>query len=82
VSRTFAGWTAEHYRHFRRDVPDAVVDQLIDRLGLGPDATAVHVGAGTGQLAVPLDAVVERGGDAVPELLALRLRRSGVSPGP
>jgi ubiquinone/menaquinone biosynthesis C-methylase UbiE len=54
VSRTFAGWTAEHYRHFRRDVPDAVVDQLVDRLRLGPDATAVDVGAGSGQPAVPL----------------------------
>lgn len=35
-----------------------------------PLTTVLHVDA-------PLDAVVERGGDAVPELLALRLRRRG-----
>jgi SAM-dependent methyltransferase len=77
VPRHFAGSTAEHYRHFRRDVPDAVVDQLVDRLGLGPDATAVDVGTGTGQLAVPL---ARRVGtvlaiDPEPDMLALLRER-------
>jgi trans-aconitate methyltransferase len=51
VSGIFAGWTAEHYRHFRRDVPDAVVDELVGRLGLDAGDTAVELGAGTGQVA-------------------------------
>jgi ubiquinone/menaquinone biosynthesis C-methylase UbiE len=78
VPRTFAGWTAEHYRHFRRDVPGVVVDQLVDRLRLGPDTTAVDVGTGTGQLAVPL---ARRVGtvlaiDPEPDMLALLRERS------
>ncbi len=56
MPRTFAGWTAQHYRRFRRDVPDAVVDRLVDRLGLGPDDVALDLGAGTGQMAIPLAA--------------------------
>jgi ubiquinone/menaquinone biosynthesis C-methylase UbiE len=78
VSRTFAGWTAAHYRQFRRDVPDVVMNLLVDRLGLGPDAIAVDVGAGTGQLAVPL---ASRAGtvlaiDPEPDMLTQLRRRS------
>lgn len=78
MPRTFAGWTAEHYRHFRRDVPGPTVDQLVVRLALGPDTTAVDVGAGTGQLAVPL---ARRVGtvlaiDPEPDMLALLRQRS------
>lgn len=50
----FAGSTANHYRRFRRDVPNVVVDAILQRLRLGDDAVAVDLGAGTGQVAVPL----------------------------
>jgi SAM-dependent methyltransferase len=54
----FAGSTAEHYARFRRDVPDRVLDDLANRLDLSPDALAIDLGAGTGQVAVPLAARV------------------------
>lgn len=54
----FAGPTASHYRKYRRDVPGALLDPLVDRLGLDRDAVAVDLGAGTGQVAVPLAARV------------------------
>jgi SAM-dependent methyltransferase len=54
VSSDFAGRTAVSYRRYRRDVPDAVVQTLVERAGAGPDDLGVDVGSGTGQLAVPL----------------------------
>jgi ubiquinone/menaquinone biosynthesis C-methylase UbiE len=54
----FAGTTAEHYLRFRRDLPGAVLDDLVQHLGLGSDAVALDLGAGTGQVAVPLAARV------------------------
>jgi SAM-dependent methyltransferase len=56
VTRAFAGPTAAHYRTHRRDVPAALVDELVAHVGLDRDAVAVDVGAGTGQVAVPLAA--------------------------
>ena len=56
MSGAFAGSTAEAYRRFRRDVPAPVLDQLLTCLGLTPADRAVDLGAGTGQVAVPLAA--------------------------
>ena len=74
----FAGWTAEHYRHSRRDVPDAVVDELVGRLGLDAGDTAVELGAGTGQVAIPLAARVGTvwALDPEPDLLTPLRRRT------
>jgi SAM-dependent methyltransferase len=54
VSSDFAGRTAVHYRRYRRDVPDRVVDAVVEWAGAGPGDLGVDVGAGTGQLAIPL----------------------------
>jgi ubiquinone/menaquinone biosynthesis C-methylase UbiE len=54
VNGGFAGSTAEAYRSFRRDVPTSVLEQLVSHLGLGPEERAIDLGAGTGQVAVPL----------------------------
>lgn len=56
VNGDFAGSTAEAYRRFRRDVPPAVLDQLMIHFGLGGADRAVDLGAGTGQVAVGLAA--------------------------
>ena len=52
----FAVQNAEAYRRFRRDVPAAVLDALVTRLGLGPEDRAIDLGTGTGQVAVGLAA--------------------------
>jgi SAM-dependent methyltransferase len=52
----FAGPTAEAYRRFRRDVPAAVLDRVVTRLGLGRDDRAIDLGAGTGQVSIGLAA--------------------------
>ncbi|WP_442929129.1 class I SAM-dependent methyltransferase [Modestobacter sp. VKM Ac-2983] len=54
----FAGPTASHYRLYRRDVPDALLDRLVEHVELTRDAVALDLGAGTGQVAVPLAARV------------------------
>ena len=78
MPRTFAGRVAEHYREFRRDVPDVVVDQLVALLALGPGDAAVDLGAGTGQVAVPLAARVGTvwALDPEPDMLALLRQHS------
>lgn len=52
----FGGSTAEAYRHFRRDAPAVVLDRLVSHLGLYPTDRAIDLGAGTGQVTVPLAA--------------------------
>lgn len=56
VNGNFAGPTAEAYRRFRRDVPGAVLDDLVLHLGLSEQDRAIDLGAGTGQVAVGLAA--------------------------
>lgn len=56
MSGAFSGSTVEAYRRFRRDVPAPVLEQLLTRLGLTPADRAIDVGAGTGQVALPLAA--------------------------
>ncbi|WP_167760943.1 class I SAM-dependent methyltransferase [Geodermatophilus sp. DF01-2] len=52
----FASSTAGAYRRVRRDVPAPVLDRLMTHLGVVPADRAVDLGAGTGQVAVPLAA--------------------------
>jgi SAM-dependent methyltransferase len=54
VNGSFAGSTAEAYRRFRRDVPVSMLEQLVSHLDLVPKDRAIDLGAGTGQVAVPL----------------------------
>jgi SAM-dependent methyltransferase len=54
VTGDFAGRTATAYRHFRRDVPAPVLDQLMTQVGLDREDRAIDLGAGTGQVAVGL----------------------------
>jgi SAM-dependent methyltransferase len=58
VGSDFSGSTASHYATFRRDVPDALLDQVASRLALSAHDRALDLGCGTGQVAVPLAARV------------------------
>jgi SAM-dependent methyltransferase len=58
VIPVFAGPTASHYRIYRRDVPAALLHRLVEHAELSRDAVALDLGAGTGQVAVPLAAYV------------------------
>lgn len=75
MTSDFGGWTAEQYRRYRRDVPDAVVDQLVGHLGLGPTDRVLGLGAGTGQLVLPLARRLGLGVGLDPEPDMLRLLR-------
>jgi SAM-dependent methyltransferase len=82
VTAAFAGETASHYRRYRRDLPAAVLDRLVGDVGLTDRSLAIDVGAGTGQVAVPLAA---RAGTVLaaepePDMLAL-LRQRGEDDG-
>lgn len=83
VTAAFAGPTAAHYRRYRRDVPVDVLDELVRYLGLPADAVALDLGAGTGQVAVPLAGRVGTVLAAEPEpdmltLLTQRLQEESV----
>lgn len=58
VIADFAGSTAQHYRRYRRDVPDEVLASLCEVLGLTLADCVLDLGCGTGQAAVPLAARV------------------------
>lgn len=45
---------AELYDRARPRYPPALVDELIRRVGLGPDSRVLEIGPGTGQLTVPI----------------------------
>jgi SAM-dependent methyltransferase len=77
VGGTFSGWTAEHYAEYRRDVPDAVITQLVEHFQLGGADCVLDLGAGTGELLIPLVRVVGYGIGLEPEpdmLAQLRAR--------
>jgi len=83
VGSDFAGSTASHYASFRRDVPDALLDQIVSRLALSARDRVLDLGCGTGQVAVPLAARVgvvfalDPEPDMLTELRA-RVRAAGV----
>jgi SAM-dependent methyltransferase len=54
MTSDFAGSTARYYRHFRRDVCDAILDDLCQTLSLTSSDCVLDLGCGTGQVAVPL----------------------------
>jgi SAM-dependent methyltransferase len=54
VTGTFAGWTGENYAAYRRDLPMEAVRQLVEHFALDDRAVVVDLGAGTGQVSVPM----------------------------
>ena len=68
---SFAGTTADHYARYRRGYPPPVVDQLVHDLRVGPDATVLDLGCGTGLLTAPLGDRVRLavGADPEPDML-------------
>jgi SAM-dependent methyltransferase len=50
----FSGWTSEHYVSYRRDLPEAAVIQIVDHFSLDERSVVVDLGAGTGQVAIPM----------------------------
>ena len=74
----FRGVTARHYAQHRRDVPDAVVRQLVEHFRLRAGDRVLDLGAGTGQLILPLARVVGAGiaMDPEPDMLSELRRRT------
>lgn len=82
VKSAFAGPTAAHYRRYRRDVPGALLDRLVEHAGLTGTAVVVDLGAGTGQVAVPLAARVGTVLAVEPEIdMLAQLRQRGKEDG-
>lgn len=76
MTRSFAGWTSKHYAAYRRDAPEAVVSQLVAHSDLDKSSRIVDVGAGTGQVVVPLARRVGLGIAIEPEPDLLQLLRA------
>jgi SAM-dependent methyltransferase len=54
VRGEFAGATASCYALYRRDVPDALIEAAVRKVGLTDRDVALDLGCGTGQVAIPL----------------------------
>ncbi|WP_027863537.1 class I SAM-dependent methyltransferase [Marmoricola sp. URHB0036] len=72
----FRGEVAGFYQRYRRGYPPAVIDVLVDVLGLTPADLVVDLGCGTGQLSIPVARRVGAvlGVDPEPDMLALARR--------
>ncbi|MER7396699.1 class I SAM-dependent methyltransferase [Streptomyces sp. NPDC000151] len=72
----FSGEVAEYYARFRRGYRPELLDALQEAFGLTAGDTALDLGCGTGQLAVPLAARVGAvlGMDPEPDMLRLARR--------
>jgi SAM-dependent methyltransferase len=75
----FGGDVAAYYEQYRRGYPEAVIDAVAARFGLGPDDVVVDLGCGTGQLALPLAARVGAVIGVDPEPDMLRRARDGAT---
>lgn len=75
MTADFAGWTAEQYAVYRRDVPDEVVTQLVEHFDLDRTDRILDLGVGTGQLLLPLVRRLGPGLGLDPEPDMLRLLR-------
>ncbi len=73
----FSGDVAAYCEQYRRGCPEAVIDAVAARFGLGPDDVVVGLGCGTGRPALPLAARVGAviGVDPEPDMLRRRDRR-------
>lgn len=76
MTGVFAGWTGEHYAAYRRDLPEAVVSQLVAHFDLNDQSCVLDLGAGTGQVVAPLARRVGLGVAVEPEPDLLRRLRA------
>ncbi|MFD1147389.1 class I SAM-dependent methyltransferase [Saccharothrix hoggarensis] len=78
----FAGEVADYYHRYRRGYPPEAIDAVAGAFGLTADDTAVDLGCGTGQLALPLAARLRAvvGVDPEPDMLA-HARRAAAEQG-
>jgi len=74
------GAVADQYERARPDYPQAAIDLLAERLGIGPTATVVDVAAGTGKLTRRLVPLAERV-VAVEPVAGMRERLAATVPG-
>jgi SAM-dependent methyltransferase len=72
----------DHYARYRTSYPTREVDRLADLLGLEHSNTAIDIGCGTGQLAIPLARHAKEviAIDPIPDMLAVG-RRNAVAAG-
>ena len=75
----FGGDTAEYYAKFRRGYPEAIIDEVVNRLVLGTADTVIDLGCGTGLLTRPFAQRVRMvvGVDLEPAMLAAAQRGTG-----
>ena len=75
----FGGDTAEYYARFRRGYPEAIIDEVVNRLVLGTADTVIDLGCGTGLLTRPFAQRVRMvvGVDPEPAMLAEAQRGTG-----
>lgn len=76
MSAGFGGEVAELYERYRHGYPAEIVAAVVDAFALGLGDVAVDLGCGTGQVALPLAAVVRAvvGVDPEPDMLIVARR--------
>lgn len=79
MSLEFGGDVARYYAEFRRGYPDEVLEALRETFALTSQDTALDLGCGTGQLAVPLAARVGHVVAMDPEPDMLRFAREAAA---
>ncbi len=79
MSEGFGGEVANLYERYRHGYPAEILAEVVDAFALCSDDVAVDVGCGTGQVALPLAAVVRAvvGVDPEPDMLLVARRAAG-----
>jgi SAM-dependent methyltransferase len=79
MTEGFGGEVAEIYERYRHGYPAEILAAVVDAFALGPGDVVVDLGCGTGQVALPLAAVVRAvvGVDPEPDMLRVARRAAG-----